>query len=76
VVTAVPLLLFATGARSVPLSTLGLLQYIAPSLQFLTGVFIYGEPFTHERLIGFGIIWTALVIFTAEGFIARRRAKS
>lgn len=76
VVTAVPLLLFATGARSVPLSTMGLLQYIAPSLQFLIGVFIYGEPFTHERLIGFGIIWTALVIFTVEGFIARRRAKS
>jgi len=73
-VTAVPLLLFASGARQVPLSTLGLLQYIAPTLQFLTGVLLYGEPFTRDRMIGFGIIWVALAIFSAEGLLARRRA--
>lgn len=72
-VTAVPLLLFATGARNVPLTMIGLLQYIAPTLQFLIGVFLYGEPFTSERLVGFSIIWLALVIFTAEGLTARRR---
>jgi chloramphenicol-sensitive protein RarD len=73
IVTAVPLLLFASGARQVPLSTLGLLQYIAPSLQFLTGIWLYGEPFTQARAIGFGIIWLALAIFSIEGFAARRR---
>lgn len=74
-VTAIPLLLFASGARQVPLSTLGLLQYIAPTLQFLTGIFLYNEPFTTDRLIGFGIIWFALMVFSAEGLLARRRAQ-
>jgi chloramphenicol-sensitive protein RarD len=74
VVTAIPLLLFATGAKNVPLTTLGLLQYIAPTIQFLIGVLIYGEPFTPERLVGFGIIWVALVIFSTENLMARRRA--
>jgi len=74
VVTAVPLLLFANGARQVPLTTLGLLQYIAPTLQFLTGVLIYQEPLTTEQIIGFGIIWVALAIYSAESLIARRRA--
>jgi chloramphenicol-sensitive protein RarD len=74
IVTAVPLLLFATGARSVPLTTMGLLQYIAPTLQFFTGVFLYGEPFTPDRVVGFSIIWAALAFFTIEGFIARRRS--
>lgn len=73
-VTAIPLLLFASGARRVTLTTLGLLQYVAPTLQFLTGVFIFGEPFTPQRVIGFGIIWLALAVFTAEGLIIRRRA--
>jgi len=50
-----------------------LLQYIAPTLQFLSGVFLFNEPFTHERLIGFGIIWFALAIFTLESFAQRRR---
>ncbi len=69
-----PLLLFATGARNVPLSTMGLLQFLSPTLQFLMGVLLFGEPFTHERLIGFSIIWAALVIFSAESFHARSRA--
>jgi chloramphenicol-sensitive protein RarD len=71
--TAVPLIFFAIGARSVPLSTMGLLQYIAPTLQFLSGVFLFNESFTQERLIGFGIIWFALAIFTFESFAQRRR---
>lgn len=76
VVTAVPLLLFASGARQVPMTTLGLLQYIAPTLQFLTGVFLYGEPVTPARMMGFAIIWTALAIYSIEGFLARRRARA
>jgi chloramphenicol-sensitive protein RarD len=59
-VTAVPLILFAAGARRIPLSMVGILQYIAPTLQFLIGVFVYHEPFTTERLIGFSIIWFAV----------------
>lgn len=72
-VTAVPLLLFAAAARSIPLSTLGLLQYIAPSVQFLLGLFLYHEPFTLERLIGFSLIWLALLVLTGWGYLERRR---
>lgn len=67
-ITSVPLLLFSAGAQSVPLSIMGLLQYVSPSIQFLIGVFIYKEPFTVERLIGFIIIWLALTIFSFESF--------
>ena len=74
VVTAIPLLLFTSGARSVPLTTMGLLQYISPTLQFLTGVLIFGEAFTTERIIGFSLIWAALAIFSIESFIAYRRS--
>ncbi|WP_322806483.1 EamA family transporter RarD [Thermanaerothrix sp.] len=75
VVTAIPLLLFAGGARRVPLTMLGLLQYIAPSLQFLLGVFVYGEPFGPAQLVGFSLIWLALAIFSAEGVLAQRRQR-
>ena len=71
-VTTVPLLMFASAARSIPLWVVGLLQYIAPTLQFLIGVFIYKEPFSHNQLIGFGIVWTALVIFLIENYLANR----
>ncbi len=74
IITAIPLLLFATGARQVPLSTLGLLQYFAPTIQFLIGVLLYHEPFTRDRLIGFSIIWLALILFSAESLIVGRRA--
>lgn len=74
VVTAIPLLMFASAARSIPLSTVGLLQYITPTCQFLLGVFVYGEPFTHVRLIGFSIIWLALLLFSLSGLYERRRA--
>jgi chloramphenicol-sensitive protein RarD len=72
VVTALPLLLFGRAARSIPLSLLGILQYIAPTVQFLLGIYLYNEPFSTTRLIGFSIIWLALLIFTLEGFINRR----
>lgn len=66
-ITAVPLLLFAAGARRIPMATLGLLQYIAPSLQLLLGVWLYHEPFSLERLIGFAAIWAGLIVYSAEG---------
>ncbi len=74
IVTAVPLLLFASAARSIPLSMVGILQYIAPTLQFILGVFVFKEPFTTERLIGFCIIWFALLLFSLSGLYERLRA--
>lgn len=72
-VTIVPLLLFASAAPRVPLSTIGILQYINPTMQFLLGVLVYREPFTHDRLIGFGMVWAGLILFWLEGLYARRR---
>jgi len=74
VITSIPLLLFAAGARRVSLTTIGLLQYFSPTLQFLIGVLVYHEDFTQGRVIGFTIIWIALVIFSMESYITRRRA--
>jgi len=74
-VTAVPLLLFGAAAKKIDLSMLGLLQYVAPTLQFLIGVLIYREPFTIHTFIGFCIIWTALILLWLEGFIERRKVK-
>ena len=71
-VTTIPLLMFASAARQIPLTVVGLLQYIAPTLQFLIGVFIYKEPFDQSHLIGFGIVWVALVIFWVENYLANR----
>jgi chloramphenicol-sensitive protein RarD len=73
VVTAFPLLLFGRAARSIPLSLLGILQYIAPTVQFLLGIFLYQEPFSLTRLVGFAIIWLALLIFSLEGFLNHRK---
>ena len=73
VVTALPLLLFGRAARLIPLSLLGILQYIAPTVQFLLGVYLYQEPFSITRLVGFAMIWIALLIFSLEGFLYRRR---
>ena len=70
-ITAVPLLLFASGARRIPLSILGLLQYISPTLQFLLGVWLFHEAFTPERLVGFVLIWSALALFAIEGVLKR-----
>jgi len=63
----VPLLMFAAGARRIKMSTLGLLQYIAPSIQLLLGVCLYNEPFGGERLAGFAVIWSALALYSLEG---------
>jgi chloramphenicol-sensitive protein RarD len=71
-VTTIPLLMFASAAQRIPLSLVGVLQYIAPTLQFLIGVLVYKEPFDQSHLIGFGIVWLALMIFWVEGFLARR----
>jgi chloramphenicol-sensitive protein RarD len=67
VATAVPLLFFAAAARRVPLSTLGLLQYLAPVLQFLIGVLLYDEPMPASRLVGFALVWVALVVLSVDG---------
>ncbi len=67
-VTSIPLLLFTAAARRLPYSTLGFLQYIAPSLQFLLAVVAFGEPLTRAHLLCFGAIWAALVIFTLDGW--------
>jgi chloramphenicol-sensitive protein RarD len=73
-ITAVPLLLFAAGARRIPMSTLGLLQYLAPSLQLLLGVWLYDEPFGGQRLVGYTVIWAALALYSADGLWKAWRA--
>ena len=75
-VTALPLLLFAAGARRIPMTTLGVLQYIGPTIQFALGVWLFHEPFAGPRLVGFVLIWLALVIYTAEGWLSMRRQAS
>jgi chloramphenicol-sensitive protein RarD len=72
VATAVPLLLFAAGARQITLITLGILQYTAPTIQFLLGVLVYHEPFDTQRLFGFGLVWLALIIYTSEALLRAR----
>jgi chloramphenicol-sensitive protein RarD len=74
--TALPLLLFAAGARRITLTTLGLLQYIGPSIQFGLGVWLFGEPFARDRAIGFGLIWLALAAYSADSAWAMRRSAS
>ncbi len=71
-VTAIPLIFFGAATRRIPLSAIGVLQYIAPLLQFLIGVFLYHEPFTTGRLIGFIIIWTAVGVFLFDNIRAYR----
>lgn len=71
-VTTVPLLMFASAARRIPLTLVGIMQYIAPTLQFLIGVFVYKEAFTTTKLIGFSIVWIALIVFWVESLLDRR----
>lgn len=70
-ITAIPLLLFAAGARKIPLSVLGLLQYIGPTIQFALGIFLFHEAFTSGKLVGFLMIWSALALYAAEGLWKR-----
>jgi chloramphenicol-sensitive protein RarD len=71
--TALPLTLFAFGARLIPLSTLGLVQYVGPTLQFLIGVLVFHEPFPRARAVGFVLIWAALAVYAADGVWRSRR---
>jgi len=74
-ITAIPLLLFAAGARKIPMSVLGLLQYLSPTMQMLLGVWVFHELFSSERLLGFAVIWGALALYMAEGLWAARKAR-
>jgi chloramphenicol-sensitive protein RarD len=73
-VTAIPLLLFTYGARRIPLSLVGILQYIGPTLQFASGVWIFHEPFAKDRLYGFALIWAALLVYTGNGLLSLSRS--
>ncbi len=75
VVTTIPLLCFGQAARRLPLSTLGFLQYVAPSMQFLLAVWVFREPFLPAQQISFAFIWAALAIFTGDALLARRVLK-
>ena len=75
IATAVPLLFFASAARRIPLSTLGLLQYIAPVLQFLTGVLLYDEPMPASRWVGFMLVWAALAVLIFDGLRQGHRTR-
>ncbi len=72
-ITAIPLILFGAAAIRVPLSTMGLLQYITPVIQFLLGITVFGEEMPPSRWIGFGLVWLALAVLTVEGYRSRRR---
>lgn len=71
--TAIPLVLFAFGARRIPYSTVGLLQYIGPTIQLMLAVLVFREPFAGPRVIGFSLIWTALAIYALDGVWRARR---
>jgi chloramphenicol-sensitive protein RarD len=71
--TAVPLMLFGAAAVRIPLATLGLIQYLAPMLQFAIGVLVYSEPMPASRLAGFALVWLALMVFTADALLGRNR---
>jgi chloramphenicol-sensitive protein RarD len=73
VITAIPLLCFASAARRLTLTSLGLMQYIAPSMQFSLGVFLYHEPFSSAQLLGFSLIWLALAAYTTESILHNRQ---
>ena len=72
--TALPLIAFSFAVRRVPLSTIGLMQYIAPTMQFLIGVLVFREAFDRDRAIGFVVIWIALAVFAVDGLRRARRA--
>ena len=75
-VTGVPLVLFMIGAQRLTLATMGLMQYIAPTLHFALAVAIYGEPFTTAHLVTFACIWTGLAIYSADAVRTYRRASA
>ena len=74
-VTAVPLILFAYGAKRLRLSTIGLMQYLVPSMIFLIGVFIFKEPFSQWQLLAFVLIWTAIILYTWSSLSQVKKSK-
>jgi chloramphenicol-sensitive protein RarD len=70
-ITTLPLVLFAAAVQRIPLSAIGILQFIAPTIQFFLGTLVYHEPFSHQQLIGFAFVWSAVVVFAAEGILTR-----
>ncbi|MGV3770149.1 MAG: EamA family transporter RarD [Sphingobium phenoxybenzoativorans] len=74
-ITAIPLLLFAVAAQRLSMATLGVLQYIAPTLQFLTGVLLFGETLSRGQLISFSLIWAGLILFTIDSLRGMRAAR-
>jgi chloramphenicol-sensitive protein RarD len=75
IATALPLALFSFGARRIPLSTVGLTQYIGPTLQLLLGITVFGEPFPAVRAVGFVMIWLALAVYVADGLLRAPKAE-
>jgi len=73
VISAFPLFFFAQGARMIPLSRIGFIQYISPTIMLLIGVVVYGEKFTYTHTVSFSLIWSALILYTASGLIRRNR---
>jgi chloramphenicol-sensitive protein RarD len=73
IATSIPLLFFAYGARKIQLTTVGILQYIAPTFQFLIGLIIFKEEFTANRMIGFSFVWMALIIYTTNNILKRKK---
>ena len=68
-----PLLLFAGATRRVPLSVIGIVQYLSPTLNFMLGLVVYDEPLDRRRLVGYMIIWLAVAVFATDGYMAVRR---
>lgn len=75
-VTTVPLVLFAVAAQKLPMATLGLLQYIAPTMQFLCGILLFGETLGRAQIVCFGLIWIGLILFVADSYRAARLART
>ncbi|MEN8199172.1 MAG: EamA family transporter RarD [Thermodesulfobacteriota bacterium] len=75
IITSMPLLLFGYAAQRIPLSTLGIVQYLAPTLQLCIGIFIYAEPFPREQFFGFSLVWAGLLIYCLEGILISYRRK-
>lgn len=72
-VTTLPLLMFASAAKRIPLSFIGILQFITPTIQFLLGILVYHEPFTNSQMIGYSFVWIAFALFCTEGYITYRK---
>jgi chloramphenicol-sensitive protein RarD len=75
-ITALPLVLFAAAVQRMPLSAVGLLQFFSPTIQFLIGIVVYKEPFTRQQLVGFALVWCAVIVFATEGILVRAQQRT